>query len=178
MSDDRAWHHAILTTYGAWLPGDKRGFRTLHHREHVEGDYRSPLPTGVYEGLAKYSRKALNQPPVVLPEYLRGLVGNELRNRLALLNCWVLCCAVAKQHVHLLVKLRADEARNHLGLAKKQVTCALRQQGWTGNVWAAKGKVDRIRSREHQVATYRYILRHERERAWIGKWRDDPASQT
>ena len=115
MDDDRAWHHVVLTTYGAWLPGDPRGFRTLHHREHVEGDYRDPPPSGVYEGLARHSRESLSQPPVVLPVELRSIVGNELRNRLALLHGWVLCCAVAKQHVHLLVKLRAHEARNHLG---------------------------------------------------------------
>lgn len=173
MNDDRAWHHVILTTYGAWLPGDRRGFRTLHHREHVEGDYRNPPPAGVYEGLAKHSREALRQPPVMLPVELRSVVGTELQKRLLLLNCWVLCCAVAKQHVHLLVKLPPSQARNHLGLAKKHVTFALRQQGWIGRVWAAKGKIDRIRSREHQAATYRYILRHEREGAWVGVWRDE-----
>lgn len=31
-----AWFHCIATTYGAWLYGDSRGFRTRHHREHVE----------------------------------------------------------------------------------------------------------------------------------------------
>jgi hypothetical protein len=39
-----AWFHAIITTYGAWLDGDARGFRTRHHREHVEGDYKNPPP--------------------------------------------------------------------------------------------------------------------------------------
>jgi hypothetical protein len=29
-------------TYGTWLPGDPKGFRTRHHREHIEGDYKKP----------------------------------------------------------------------------------------------------------------------------------------
>lgn len=36
------WYHIMCHTYGTWLPGDPRGFRTRHHREHVEGDYKSP----------------------------------------------------------------------------------------------------------------------------------------
>jgi hypothetical protein len=37
------WYHIIETTYGAWLYGDQRGFRTRHHREHVDGDDKRPL---------------------------------------------------------------------------------------------------------------------------------------
>jgi hypothetical protein len=33
------WYHVIISTYGGWLHGDPRGFRTRHHRAHVEGDY-------------------------------------------------------------------------------------------------------------------------------------------
>ena len=43
------WFHVILGTYGSWLPGDPRGFRTRHHRDHVDGDYKSPPPPGIYE---------------------------------------------------------------------------------------------------------------------------------
>jgi hypothetical protein len=42
------WYHSITSTYGAWLYGDERGFRTRHHREHVDGDYKSPPPRGLY----------------------------------------------------------------------------------------------------------------------------------
>ena len=40
------WFHVTAHTYGAWLAGDARGFRTRHHREHVEGDYKHPPPAG------------------------------------------------------------------------------------------------------------------------------------
>ena len=46
--EDFSWYHVVLTTYGAWLPGDPRGFRTRHHREHVPGDYKAPPPVGMF----------------------------------------------------------------------------------------------------------------------------------
>jgi hypothetical protein len=49
MTPDGAWYHIMLTTSGDWLYGDARGFRTRHHREHVEGDYKNPPPPGIYE---------------------------------------------------------------------------------------------------------------------------------
>jgi hypothetical protein len=36
------WYHCMFHTYGAWLPGDHRGFRTRHHKKHIEGDYNHP----------------------------------------------------------------------------------------------------------------------------------------
>ena len=47
------WFHCISTTYGAWLYGDARGFRTRHHREHIVGDYRSPPPIEKYAPSAR-----------------------------------------------------------------------------------------------------------------------------
>ena len=40
------WFHIIGNTYGTWVRGDPKGFRTLHHREHIEGDYKHPPPPG------------------------------------------------------------------------------------------------------------------------------------
>lgn len=53
-------------TYGTWLPWDGRGFRTRHHREHVDGDYRSPPPVGMYNGLRRHSKSSMKREPVHL----------------------------------------------------------------------------------------------------------------
>jgi hypothetical protein len=76
------WFHVILTTYGAWLPGDPRGFRTRHHRDHVEGDYKSPPPVGVYESFALTNRDALKHDPVSLDSTQRETVGKSLKAKL------------------------------------------------------------------------------------------------
>jgi len=44
----RDWYHCVVTTYGAWLRGDPRGWRSRHHREHIQGDYRRPPSSGTY----------------------------------------------------------------------------------------------------------------------------------
>jgi hypothetical protein len=41
------WYHCMGNTFGTWLPGSPKGFRTRHHREHVEGDYKHPPPKGM-----------------------------------------------------------------------------------------------------------------------------------
>ena len=57
---------ACATTYGTWLPGDFKGFRTRHHREHVEEDYKSAPPAGLYYGLHRQSRELMKRDPVHL----------------------------------------------------------------------------------------------------------------
>src|SRR6266571_4906356 len=75
MSDGpwHGWYHVMGHTYGSWLYGDPRGFRTRHHREHVEGDYKNPPPPGSYENLEQCSRASLKQAPVVIPTNLEQL---------------------------------------------------------------------------------------------------------
>src|SRR5262245_35779793 len=101
MEQPFLWYHHVLTTYGAWLYGDERGFRTRHHREHIEGDYKNPPPPGMYAHLLERSQQYLKQEPVVLLSELRSVVGNALRERLTGLGSLVICMAVAGQHAHL-----------------------------------------------------------------------------
>ena len=69
------WVHFVETVYGAWLYGDARGFRTRHHREHVEGDYKAPPPAEKYNDRRQRSAASLKQPPVVLEPAWRPIVG-------------------------------------------------------------------------------------------------------
>src|SRR5262249_45184683 len=114
-----AWYHVIVTTYAAWLYGDARGFRTRHHREHVEGDYKNPPVPGQYEGLEVRSRAALKQAAVVLPPELRELLGLAIKERLERLGAPLVCIAVCGQHVHLLAEMPINQPRAWMGIAKK-----------------------------------------------------------
>src|SRR5436190_1901454 len=75
VPDTRKWFHITTHTYAAWLPGDPRGFRTRHHREHVEGDYKNPPPPGKYADRLARSKKLLTQEPVKLAPEWRPMVG-------------------------------------------------------------------------------------------------------
>jgi hypothetical protein len=128
--------HGILTTYGDWLEGDDRGFRTYKHKLHVEGDYKHRPPTGRYKHRKARSQKLLKQPPVTLSRKVRKTVGIALIDRLHKSDAFVLAAAVGGQHVHLLAKLPAGDARHWFGLAKKHATFEMRQR-WVG--WRTLG---------------------------------------
>lgn len=169
------WYHIILTTYGAWLPGDPRGFRTRHHREHVEGDYKNPPARGEHGTLETTARESLKQPPVQLSPAFRAVVGATLRERLEGLGALVVCVAVSSRHVHLLAKMPPGQVSSWTGAAKRHAWFAIRDNGWQGKLWAKRGKPVHVRNREHQLNVFRYIIEHESVGAWVWKWRgEDP----
>ncbi|MFO0851975.1 MAG: hypothetical protein U0871_25920 [Gemmataceae bacterium] len=175
MGNEPRWFHCTTHTYGAWLYGDPRGFRTRHHREHVEGDYKHPPPRGMYDGQLQRSKKLLKQPPVVLSREWRPVVGAALVERLLGLKARLLCLSCGGQHVHFLAQMPPGEVpREWTGLAKKHAWFAARDRGWVGKLWAVRGKVIPISDRRHQLNTYRYILDHTAEGAWVWDFRARP----
>ena len=172
--DNRVWFHAVLSTYGAWLYGDARGFRTRHHREHVEGDYKHRPTVGSYASQEWRSRKLLKQDPVTFSPAHRQLVGEALQDKLTRLGAWVLIVAVSAQHVHLLVKLPPSLARKWLGMAKMHASFELKRHGWQGKVWAVRCRPERVRDKAHQTNAFHYISRHAEQGAWVGVWKTPP----
>lgn len=165
------WFHIILTAYGAWLYGDARGFRTRHHCEHVEGDYKSPPPAGRYADQEARSRKSLKHEPVSWPPEWRAVIGGGLVARLQHLGAFVLCAPFSRQHAHILAKVPRREARAWTGLAKRHAWFIARAHGWVGKMWGTRGKQEPVRDRWHQVNAYRCILDHEKEGAWVCRWK-------
>ena len=167
MSEELVWFHLIFTTYGAWLPGDPRGFRTRHHREHVEGDFNSPPEAGIYQGLHQASQQQLEQPPTTIPCEFRPLIGAALRERLEREGGHVLAVACCGEHAHVLVQLKDCDARYPGGLAKRHATFEAHAAGFVGELWGDRGKIVRIKDEAHRWNVYQYILRHEEEGAWV-----------
>jgi hypothetical protein len=60
------WLHCTGSTYGSWLRGDPRGWRARRHREHVDGDYRTPPASGTYEAMHERSKRLMKRPGVTL----------------------------------------------------------------------------------------------------------------
>src|SRR5436190_3175381 len=124
------WYHLLATTYGAWLYGDARGFRTRHHREHVEGDYKNPPPAGTYAAKESRSKGSLRRQKVIIPESLRPVLGRALLEKLQKLGARVVCISVSAKHIHILAETEARVARRWMGLAKKHGWFVLREHGW------------------------------------------------
>jgi len=166
------WFHSTIGTYGSWLPGDPRGFRARHHREHVDGDYRQPPPAGYYDGLFTAAKNNMNHAATTLSSEQRRVVGEALLSALVKFEAVVVTLAVAAQHAHLLAKMPPDAPRDWIGRAKINAWYRLRDAGTTIKLWAKRGRNERVYDREHQLRVHRYILRHAEVDAWVWQWGD------
>ncbi len=164
------WFHVTFNTYGTWLPGDPRGFRTRHHREHVEGDYRHPPPSGLYSNRFAANVARTKRAPVRLTAAQRRVAGRAILSILHHLGATVVALAVGAEHVHLVVRLPNAEARGFVGRAKKHASHELRRLGIAGGVWAKRSRALPIVDRAHQLNAIRYVKKHRDHGAWVWVW--------
>jgi REP element-mobilizing transposase RayT len=116
----------------------------------------------------------MTQPPVKLSQEWRAIVGAAVCEKLRQLGAQVLAVSMSSTHVHVLAKMPPGPTpRIWMGQAKKHATFIAKGKGWTGKLWAVRCKVTPIKDRQHQLNTYRYILRHVREGAWVWHFRQD-----
>ncbi len=167
------WCHVTVTTYGNWLPGDPRGFRTRNHREHVEGDYKSP-PTVDYRERHEASRRRLLAPPTRLDPAQCRVAALALRERLEREGVLVACVGMTCRHGHVLGRFPAGDVREFMGRAKKHTSFKLHEAAWNGRVWGRACGITAVTDREHQMNVYRSILRHERQGAFVWACHRDP----
>lgn len=172
--DERRWFHITTHTYGSWLYGDPRGFRTRHHREHVEGDYKNPPPAGAYDSAFARSKRLLKQPPVIIPPVWRPVIGAALRDRFRELGAELIAISVSGSHVHVQGRLPDSSPRTWTGLAKLHAWHVARDRGWVGRLWAKRSRAEPIADRRHQVNIFHYIVRHRTAGAWVWSFRDPP----
>jgi len=180
------WYHVNGNTYGTWLPGDPRGWRARHHREHVDGDYRSPpLPDECVEKHAR-SKRLLARPPVHLSERARTLACQTMVRVLQDKACEVIALSVDDHHFHILLRFPSHSrvaprsqtgrhgaslalARYCVGIAKKSSARALSEASLVppGGVWTTRFRCLPIADRAHQVNVARYIADHRQRGAAV-----------
>jgi hypothetical protein len=174
MSAWNNWYHINGNTYGTWLPGDPRGFRTRHHREHVEGDYKNPPPKGVYDARYQRSKEQMRKAPVFIEREHLAVAGQAFVNDLLKRGTELIALSLGPAHYHLLGRFQPDNIRWPVGLAKRAASLALTPLGYEGSVWAVRCKITPISDREHQVRAFHYILKHSCEGAWTWDCRTSP----
>lgn len=167
------WHLVTINTFGTWLHGSPRGFRSRHHRIHSNGDYRNPPPAGEHAGLRCY-REERSRSPVHLSHDLKPIVGQSLRDDLAKRGYRVLAVSVCFDHAHLVVELPEGprQVRSVIGDAKKHVSRAVKR--WLpGTVWSA-GCDARPKDRKWALAgAVRYVRNCQGAGSWTWSFRDE-----
>lgn len=167
-----SWYHVNGNTYGTWLRGDARGWRTRWHREHVEGDYRNPPGCGTFEDVLAQSQESMKHPPVRLDVRRRRIAGQALAEKLVQLKIELLVLSLDAVHYHALARFPDHKPRWWIGLAKKHASHVLRKYGLAGAVWARKSHPLPITDRTHQLNVFGYIRDHADVGAWVWTFRD------
>ena len=186
------WYHCIVSTYGAWLPGDPRGFRTRKHREHVDGDYKSPPPKGKYEERHHHSKERMSREAARLSMPARQSVLDEIVQSASKHDLQLLAISVSATHFHLLGKfsmnrrkptldkrgLRTssvdDPVRHIVGQLKQWSSKRLIREAFAeAGVWGKRGKIVPIKDRQHQLNTFTYICKHADEGAALWTFQNE-----
>ncbi len=165
-------------TYGTWLYGDPRGFRTRHHREHIPYDYKHPPPPGLYKAKYERSQRLMPRPPVRLSPVQRRLAVEYFVASLQKDRIELVVLAIDRIHFHLLARFPDHAPRHWLGIAKKESPHHLKAHGGpVGGIWGTRTQCVPVKDRAHQVAVANYILAHARHGAAV--WRlPAPASSS
>ena len=176
-SPGKRWYHATFSTRNSWLPGDPRGFRSKNHRIHSSGDHRNPPPKGEHEGLHAHA-KSISGEAIVLDQAQREIAGKAVRKTLKKHGHKLLAIAVGGMHVHMLVELpeSLQDAKDAIGFAKVSASMKL-SDSLPGKVWARGGNPKPIRDEEHHRNTFKYILDHRDEGAWVLTFRDEDGAE-
>jgi hypothetical protein len=179
-SFEGVWIHFVETTYGEWLHGDARSFRTRHHREHVEGDYKNPPPAGKYEKLQAHSDQLMKRRKVELTPKQRKIACDAMVASLKHDGAECLAACVGKKHSHALIRTvsldqhRTEsflfrDARRVMGRAKGRSARVLSKCGELpeGGAWAVRCRPIPIKNRAHQLRVCDYIPDHEKKGAAV-----------
>ena len=158
------WYHCMGHTYGTWLPGDPKSFRTRHHREHIIGDYRHPPPPGMYEARHEKSKQLMKRDPVFLDVVQRRRAVEEFVASLLRHNIPVAIGSVDAIHFHFLSRFADHDPRKWIGIAKRESShyCKVAALAHEGGLWAVRCKCKPIADAEHCGWSKGYIRRHER----------------
>ncbi|MBL4699963.1 MAG: hypothetical protein JKX85_01775 [Phycisphaeraceae bacterium] len=112
------WYHCNGNTYGTWLPGDPRGWRSVNHKIHVEGDYNSPPPEGSDAGLYNHSQQVMKNQPVILSPQHCQQIAEIWASTLHHYNIEIAAIAIGSNHWHVLGQFVDHKPRITMGRVK------------------------------------------------------------
>lgn len=136
------------TTYGSWLPGDKRGY--VEHGQILPGN----------EHIVKRNEDRQKSSTVILNEREREIVRQAILTEVQRIAQTLEALVVYSNHVHLLARPHTESIEEIVSRYKSVSTRSLWQNGRQGRIWT-KGYDKRFCFMEEDVAQrIRYINQH------------------
>ncbi len=163
------WYHCMCHTYGTWLPGDPKGFRTRHHREHVEGDYKKPPPKGTYDALHERAKRLMKREPVLLIPRQQDRALEEIVISLLRRDIKLRVVSLDRIHLHIVARFADHNPRHWVGLAKKESSayCFRVNLAPVGGLWGTRCQCKPIRDAAHLENATRYVGDHGKRGAAV-----------
>ena len=166
-------------TYGSWLPGDPRGFRTFRGEVYVPSPVRFAKngeeiydPTD-YEQRFRLSKRIV-PCAVTLTREEQSLACAANVAEIESISMNPLILAVARQHSHLIAEFGRHMIRPTVGQFKASATRAIPNPGDRKRIWAAECHMQSLQGGEAVRNAYNYVRRHEEEAALIHDWTYKP----
>lgn len=136
------------TTYGSWLPGDKRGY--VQDGQILPGNVRT----------LERNKQRQKSPIVRLSTREKQIVHRVILTEAQKLGHQIEVCVVFSNHVHLLARPHSESIEEVVGRYKSVTTCALWQHGRKGRIWT-KGYDKRFCFTEGDLtARIKYVNKH------------------
>ncbi len=137
------------TTYGSWLPGDRRGWRKWKKGE------QQPEPL-----LAEWCRGQMKESPIVLTRSQRSEVEEIIVKHASIRGWEIHAVSVRTNHVHIAVTAAA-EPKKVRDQFKANATRVLRQSSTpvsNKKVWTRGGDIEVIDTTDELARVVEYIL--------------------
>jgi len=148
------------TTYGTWLPGDRRGW-VNRHRKRGQG------PQGPSPALESHAGGLMKGAPVILDPEMRRSADAAMRQACVDFG-WVLhALEVRSNHVHAVVTAGDASPGKVMGILKVRGTRALREMGpgaGRDRWWTREGSKRILNTPGSVEGAIRYVMNHD---AWV-----------
>lgn len=169
------WWLVTFGTYGQWLPGDPRGFKTWRGRRYIpppEGKSHFGEPTYNPDDFRDEHERAqeMVQTPVSFSPEQRSIVAQAISNDIENLPMTPSILAVAGVHVHLIAKFGGLKVRPTVGRFRFAATQMLHENGFVGRFWGKGCHMESLPDEEAFLQAFAYVKSHEAEGAIIKIW--------
>jgi REP element-mobilizing transposase RayT len=156
------------TTYGTWLPGDKRGF-VSNVRDGPGPEVRRNIPGTPYDadrpGLRNSAHAALKCPPIYLLQEQAQLLLGQFQETARYRGWHLLAVAIMANHIHIVVGVAGDPDPSDLlgdfkAYGSRELTRKWSKPG-SGTWWTESGS----RRKLPDEAAIRAVIQYVRDQA-------------
>jgi REP element-mobilizing transposase RayT len=164
---DRYWL-LTWTTYGTWLPGDRRGFVSpvrqddgTHVVHNVPG---TPIDSDMPE-LEQEMRQSMKGRPIRLAPEQATVVLEQFHETAAYRGWQLFAAAVMANHVHLVVGVAGDPEPERMMHSFKSYASRALNKRWqrpsNGTWWTSSGSKRKLPDERSVIGAVRYVLEQE-----------------